>query len=685
MTNKSTKKPVNDLIKFWAEKQDKDVDPIPRSPRRPLSPTTSLPPSPFNESFYSKSSFKDIPSNTPPLTPTGQYYNNNNVHSLISEGSDNNNNDSVDNSNSRSIVDIQTSSSNKDDERMNYSSPLQQDYFSDEETSTDTTNTYTTRETSTNTTNTYSTRETSSNTSNTYNTSSTRETSTNIANTHSTKETSINTYSITKDSISRLRDHDLNTKDNKIGPLPPVRKVTDLVSKFEKVASPNNSVQTSPRLSPIKRSQTYAQSSPTSPTTLSPIKRNQLTPEPLLLSFPTSSTLSSKAKRRQTVPEPLNFSSKKFTDEPSSLTQHTISNKNCESIPVSPISPIGNHSIEIPNAKPISVLNLEQTSEIINTTLTTKQHIPESQIQKDPTPPIQKQESFSNQSLKNDKNDKTQIQKTVSETNSNPVIIPSIKQSDPEPLKKQTRPISFQSDYLDFVTEILQNSTLNLKNQKDTSEYVSRYSTKREFFLPEITSISPFWKPTTDTTPISPLLNPENGIKPVSSLQKLVSEKTKHSNTDSRNNTFKSRETTSSSSNNSSSLYEMPNLLPQPEPISPIRLSFSDFLISPNGSSTNLNSNSLSQDDKETSGTSTQDGEKENKIDATITYKETKSEAPKKNENSSTTKRPISGTIQFIGSLRRYLQPNKYKNSDDINALTKKFTPQNINCDNQIH
>jgi hypothetical protein len=78
----------------------------------------------------------------------------------------------------------------------------------------------------------------------------------------------------------------------------------------------------------------------------------------------------------------------------------------------------------------------------------------------------------------------------------------------------------------------------------------------------------------------------------------------------------------------SSKNYEIPDLLPQPEPISPIRLNFSDFLASPNGSSTNLDSVS-SLDDKVNSEKSTQVGEKEKLNTNNLIYKvmvESKSE-----------------------------------------------------------
>src|SRR5207245_220071 len=79
--------------------------------------------------------------------------------------------------------------------------------------------------------------------------------------------------------------------------------------------------------------------------------------------------------------------------------------------------------------------------------------------------------------------------------------------------------------------------------------------------------------------------------------------------TDSHNNREFTSETSSNSNNASNPLsslnrYEISDLLPHPEPISPIRLSFSDFIESPNGSLTNLNSNE--------SGTTTQDGGNEN-------------------------------------------------------------------------
>src|SRR6266511_3494330 len=103
MANKRPKKPVNDLIKFWAEKQEKDYEPVSRSLRRPLSPSTSLPPSPLNDNFFSKTLSKDVPSNTPPLSPISPIKQSHNIHSLISEENNNNSSD-----NNLSIIDSQT-------------------------------------------------------------------------------------------------------------------------------------------------------------------------------------------------------------------------------------------------------------------------------------------------------------------------------------------------------------------------------------------------------------------------------------------------------------------------------------------------------------------------------------------------------------------------------------------------
>ncbi|CAG8725463.1 10277_t:CDS:2 [Rhizophagus irregularis] len=544
-------KPVNDLIKFWAEKQDKDkeLEQTPRSPRRPLSPTSSLPPSPLNENFYSKSLFKDIPSNTPPLTPL---YTPNNIHSLISE--------EVDNINGRS-------------EKLDLSSQNVSQSDSPED-----------------------------------------GTSINITNNN---KLVINTDLNTKDYFSRKpRDYDLNNiRDNKISrPLPPVRKVTDLVSKFEKVASPTNSVQTSPRLTPIKRGQSFAQSSPSSP-------RIQLTPEPLSLNLPNPSTLSTKAKRRQTVPEPLNFSPKKFTDDDDGNL-----NKDCESTPASPISPIENLSNNIPIAQPTSTLNT--TVSIPEKTTSVKLNAPEKQ-----------QESLS---LKN--NDDKQIKKNVS------------------------------IDCLDFLTETFKDTSFDLSNQSGSTNDL-KYSSERGFILPEVT---PIRKPTTESTKVSapPFL-------------KSISEKiihTRHSNPISRSKTFpRLSHNTNNETSKNSNLHEIADLLPQPEPVSPIRLNFSDFSDSPNGSSTNLNSISP-LDDKVNFEKSKKDGEKEKQINNnTLIYKvvvESKSEASKKNENPKPI-RHLSGSIQLFENLKRYLN-NKQKNSDDINPSTKKLS-QNFNNDNQLN
>ncbi|CAG8515043.1 15568_t:CDS:2 [Rhizophagus irregularis] len=406
--------------------------------------------------------------------------------------------------------------------------------------------------------------------------------------------------------ITRPRDHNPNAKDafSKSGPLPPARKVTDLVNKFEKGASP--------KLVPMNQSQ----HSSTSPLALSPIKR-QPSPEPLSLSTPTSHTKNS------------DITSKQITDEPTSL----------------------------------------------------------SSIQ---------QESF---------------QTKIPKQNSNPFIIPSIKQPDPEPLQ-QMKPIS------PVLSKIVQTPQID---QKNPPEYVPRQSNEHGYLLPEITPISPFWKPTTESTPISPLWNPKNVNTPVSPLWKPATLKnsntsqTKQLNT---NKTFKSRkvlsETSSNSRNNSnpfasSSNHEIPDLLPHPEPISPIRLSFSDFLRSPNSSTANLNSNP-SQSHLENHLMDKKDTDQfdmykvvvgpkfgDNKRQSLPSAKDTNAyilemhetnirqsrSAPKKDEKSSTTKpifaNPIVGTIQLVENLRRYLQPNKYTDSNGISEPVQESTSQNIN------
>jgi hypothetical protein len=533
MTNIPPKKPVNDLIKFWAEKQEnekKTPEPISKSPRRPLSPNPSLPPSPRNDSFPSE--LTDISSNL----PTKQSHSERNTDS---------------------IIDIQTLSKKNEQGRMDWSS-LSPDGTSNEET---------------------------------LNQPSFFLTLKSIP------------PAPAKDSyITRPRDHNIITKDafSKIGPLPPVRKVTDLVNKFEKVASPTNSATSSPRLAPMKRSQT----SPTSPLALSPINTDQL-PEPLSLSTqPTSS--------------------------PISPIQHKILNQDYE--------------VEMPNTRISS--------------------------------PIQ-----------------------------NSAIIPIIKQPDSELLQQTTSPV--QLDNL----EIVQISSDQV-NQINSSEYMPIYSNEHGFLLPEITPISPFWKPTSESTPISPLWYPKNGNNPVSPLWKP---------TDSQNKTFTIREIPemTSDSNNasnpfaSSSYHEIPDLLPRPEPISPMRLSFSDFLKSPNGSSTNLNSNISHLHNEDGASAQERRNNYDPFSDMTNTsqidmYKVVKSvdkkkqqslpsakdtnvfimemnesdiqqsrSIPKKDENSSTIKPTF--TVRLIENLRHYFQPNKI--SDNVNALARESSSRNINSD----
>ncbi|CAG8473103.1 3957_t:CDS:2 [Funneliformis caledonium] len=240
MASLPPKKPVNDLIKFWAEKQERDPEPISKSPRSSLFPNISSSPpqrNPQNQGFIPKS--KDT-SSSPSLSPT------HNIHSLISEENDQGN----------------SLSKNDDSSNKDTSSPLSIMALK-----------------------------------------------------------SIPPVPAKNSYITRPRDHVLNTKDafNQIGPLPPARKVTNLVNIYEKASSPNNSAPTSPTLAPIKRSQTFLTSS-------SLINLHNAIPEPLSPSTPTSPTLNSKSKRKQRIPEPLNISSKKFTNEPTFMS--------------SPISPI---------------------------------------------------------------------------------------------------------------------------------------------------------------------------------------------------------------------------------------------------------------------------------------------------------------------------------------------------------
>lgn len=526
MANIPPKKPVNDLIKFWAEKQEKEQEktqekkpePISKSPRRPSSPL------PRNDDIYSKSAVKDVPPNSSPMTTSD---------------------------NGLSIVNIQTFSNTNEQGRMNWSSLSQNNEVPS-------------------------------------------SSSPFLALKTIPPVPAKNSY------ITRPRDHNPNTKDafSKSGPLPPARKVTDLVNKFEKVASP--------KLVPINQSQ----HSSTSPLALSPIKR-QPSPEPLSLFTPTPPSKNS------------NITSKRITDEPTSLS------------------------------------------------------------------PIQ-QESF---------------QTKVSKQNSNPTIIHSIKQPDPEPLQ-QMKPIS------SVLSKIVQTPQID---QKNPPEYVLRQSNEHGYLLPEITPISPspFWNPKNVNTPVSPLWKPATET----TLKNPHASQTKQLNTD---KTFKSRKilsvTSSNSHNNSSpfassSNHEIPDLLPRPEPISPIRLSFSDFLKSPNSSTANLNSNP-SQSPLENNLMDKKDTDQfdiykvvvgpkfgDNKRQSLPSAKDTNAyilemhetniqqsrSAPKKDEKSSTTKpifvNPIVGTIQLVENLRRYLQPNKYTNSNGISELIQES--KNINSNRE--
>ncbi|GES83027.1 hypothetical protein RCL_jg19954.t1 [Rhizophagus clarus] len=522
MANIPPKKPVNDLIKFWVEKQEKEKEkksePISKSPRRPPSPL------PRNDDVYSKSEIKDVSSNS-------------------SSKKQSNNITSEDNG--LSIVNIQTLSKTNDQGRMNWNSLPQNN---DEVPS---------------------------------------SSSPFLALKTIPPVPAKNSY------ITRPRDHNPNTKDafSKSGPLPPVRKVTDLVSKFEKVASPTSS----PRLVPMDRNKHPS----TSPLALSPIRHKHI-PEPLSLSTPTSKNL--------------NISSKQIIDEPISMS------------------------------------------------------------------PIQ-QVSF---------------QTKVPKQNSNPIIISSIKQSDPEPLQQMKSTPPVQSDNLNFL---------------------STNSNENRYLLPEIIPVSPFWKPTTESTstPISPpLWNPKNVNTPVSPFSKPISEKIIKNNHISQT---KNREILSDSSSNSynnsnpfasSSNSEIPDLLPRPEPISPIRLSFSDFLKSPNSSTTDLNSNpsqppldNNTLDKKNTDMYKVVIGPKfGDKRQSLPSAKDTNAyilemhetnvrSIPNKVESSSTTKptfiNPLAGTIQLVDNLRRYLQPNKFKNSNGINESIQETTSQNIINNEEKH
>jgi hypothetical protein len=66
------KKPVNDLIKFWAaqqEEKEKSGSDL-RAPKRPLSPNTSAPSSPKQPLSPRQRNFRDTPTSSPPLSPT---------------------------------------------------------------------------------------------------------------------------------------------------------------------------------------------------------------------------------------------------------------------------------------------------------------------------------------------------------------------------------------------------------------------------------------------------------------------------------------------------------------------------------------------------------------------------------------------------------------------------------------
>ncbi|CAI2166476.1 7591_t:CDS:2 [Funneliformis geosporum] len=318
MANLPLKKPVNDLIKFWAEKQENDPEPITKSPRRSLYPNTSSSSSPQNQVFFPKSKDKS-PYSSAPLSPT------HNIHTLISGEND------------QGRMDRNSLPKNDDSYNEETSSPL----------------------------------------------------------------SILALKSIppvpAKDSyITRPRDHVLNTKDvfNQIGPLPPARKVTNLVNIYEKASSPNNSAPSSPILSPVKRSQTTLATS-------SPIKRHNAITE-LSPSIPSSPTINSMSKGKQHIPEPLNNLSKKFTDEPTFMS--------------SPISPIQdqNHKHESNPISPIdtSSLNVEIPDQILQrNAISTEQHFPKVQIRRNPISSIQQEPCYT-QLLKNNNNKSSQKKTT---------------------------------------------------------------------------------------------------------------------------------------------------------------------------------------------------------------------------------------------------------------------------------
>ncbi|CAG8485008.1 15034_t:CDS:2 [Acaulospora morrowiae] len=281
-------KPVNDLIKFWASQQEESEREklkaseklLPKS--RPLSPNVSAPSSPqtkpqqpqqtasprpwnlTNLNNNAPSSIIPSLSSVSPLPPSSIPFGDLSVSQPVSisdrlfsnksKDVNDENEDSVPD-NSFSIIDIQHVPGHKEHGRMDWSLLTQES------------------------------------------SSSTPVASfTENVNSSSTKPTV--QKSLVKDTsfLNTTRDPPLKPKDPSIrDSLPKVKKVSNLVSKFEQVASP-----------------------PTSPTALSPINRFNQIPDPLTLDKDPTSPTDGHVKRIQPIIEPLFMSSLKrnvLTDE----------------------------------------------------------------------------------------------------------------------------------------------------------------------------------------------------------------------------------------------------------------------------------------------------------------------------------------------------------------------------------
>ncbi|CAI2173655.1 2335_t:CDS:2 [Funneliformis geosporum] len=264
-------KPVNDLIKFWAQQQEKEKtvgETVSKS--RPLSPNTSTPPSPRSDAQFPplsprQKSFRNTPTSSPPLSPT--------LHKTISDTS-------KVIITSRSIQNLSVDSN--DESQKSISETLALSLKKVESSKFDTLTSHVARSFST-----------------TNNESSKKSfpPSSSLRSLPDTFKEEFGAHLRPSDAMSKAKSSSQMVQRES---LPLVKNVSSLVSRFEKVTSPPASPTTT---TPTMKKNQLTSSEPTSPKAMSPIRRNQ-TIEPLSISQPLSNaisnTLVSQLKRRDT-------------------------------------------------------------------------------------------------------------------------------------------------------------------------------------------------------------------------------------------------------------------------------------------------------------------------------------------------------------------------------------------------